>query len=366
MIASASAELVFFAIRGALRLGQQARAAYIDATRRSEIVLPLPDYDPVEDVSAAFLYFGSLRQEGTVLPFGLGKLVDDFSANNGLSADDERKFLDYFHEYRVQELYREGVTIGAGVTPAIPADDFNRLVTVRQWARGNEKFPTALQRFAGAFIETGVDYATSIPGIINENSREGKALIALLTGFDEIKFSEMPLGQLPSKLLGATLETVSRNADLLTSDDKLQEFIRVTSRSVGLDVTARVEALRSENPAGDELVEGRLIDWAELVFRSVLSSGGRLAVENPRRFLGLEKDGQSALITYVGEALLDMALSEGATMAKVFGAEGLEKVAKAALNAVAAYVSAYEKVSRSMRRLPGARGRCGTKSPCAR
>ena len=41
MIAS---ETVLFAIRGALKLGMQARAAYVDATRRRALVLPILDF----------------------------------------------------------------------------------------------------------------------------------------------------------------------------------------------------------------------------------------------------------------------------------------------------------------------------------
>ena len=36
-----SATLMLFAIRSAVKLGQQARIAYVDSTRRREIVLPL-------------------------------------------------------------------------------------------------------------------------------------------------------------------------------------------------------------------------------------------------------------------------------------------------------------------------------------
>ena len=39
----AAAEIVLFAIQGALKLGTESRAAYVDATRRRDLVLPLPD-----------------------------------------------------------------------------------------------------------------------------------------------------------------------------------------------------------------------------------------------------------------------------------------------------------------------------------
>ena len=38
------AELIMFAIRSAIKLGQQSREAYVDATRRTALVLPLPSF----------------------------------------------------------------------------------------------------------------------------------------------------------------------------------------------------------------------------------------------------------------------------------------------------------------------------------
>ncbi|MGD9038214.1 MAG: hypothetical protein PVH82_01165, partial [Desulfobacteraceae bacterium] len=53
----ASSDLILFAIQSALRLGVQARAAYVDATRRRALILPLPNYQAKSDVYDAVEYF---------------------------------------------------------------------------------------------------------------------------------------------------------------------------------------------------------------------------------------------------------------------------------------------------------------------
>ena len=53
----ASSDLILFAIQTALRLGVQARAAYVDATRRRSLILPLPNYQAKSDVYDALEYF---------------------------------------------------------------------------------------------------------------------------------------------------------------------------------------------------------------------------------------------------------------------------------------------------------------------
>lgn len=56
-IAGESAALVMFAIRSAVKLAQQSRAAYVDATRGRALTLPLPDFDPAPDAVSAANYF---------------------------------------------------------------------------------------------------------------------------------------------------------------------------------------------------------------------------------------------------------------------------------------------------------------------
>ena len=51
---SDSAALILFAIRSTVKLTQQVRLAYVDSTRRRELVLPLPKFfTDTDDIDAA-------------------------------------------------------------------------------------------------------------------------------------------------------------------------------------------------------------------------------------------------------------------------------------------------------------------------
>jgi len=58
-----STEVILLAIQAGLRLEQEARQAYIDGTKRRELVLPLPKVDcgPNVDSSWRLTIFGTLN-----------------------------------------------------------------------------------------------------------------------------------------------------------------------------------------------------------------------------------------------------------------------------------------------------------------
>jgi hypothetical protein len=115
----------------------------------------------------------------------------------------------------------------------------------------------------------------------------------------------------------------------------VQELVRVTASRLSQDVAERFKEIDAGG-AGNEQKKGRVGDWAELVFRSVLSSAGSLVVSDPARFLGIEDKGQSALVGGVGSAVLGMVLDdEGLRLDRVFSRDGLETVIRAALTVAA-------------------------------
>jgi hypothetical protein len=94
---------------------------------------------------------------------------------------------------------------------------------------------------------------------------------------------------------------------------------------------ARRLAQHTDNLTAQE----RVADWGELVFRSVLSSAGRLVIADPKRFLGVDQPGDIAAVTRVGDAVLGLVLDQpDLRLDRVFGREGLDTVVKAALAAI--------------------------------
>jgi hypothetical protein len=343
------AELIMFGIRSAIKLGQQSRAAYVDATCRRELVLPLPNFPTAITVDSAGGYFIGEGERHVKRPSRLAELVDKWKARSALAPGEVDELRVFRSESFVQDLAEAGLPVTATDASTFDAADLAALLTVRQWARSDDPTPSVLQRVGGALIEIGVDYLASVPGALNSSSTVGKLALAALTGLEPLKLSEIPIAELPARLFVATLETVSSQPALLTGDPKVQELVRVTARGLAQDVGARVAAMRAGGDS-DSSREERVAVWGELVFRSVLASGGRLVLEDPKTFLGLEPAGQAALVSEVGTSVLGLILDEpDRDLSRVFSREGVDVVLKAALTAVARHPEIL--VGRTDRRL---------------
>jgi hypothetical protein len=133
----------------------------------------------------------------------------------------------------------------------------------------------------------------------------------------------------------ATLETVSSQPALLTGDPKVQELVKVTAQGLAQDVGARIDAMRAKGDS-DSSREERVAEWGELVFRSILATGGRMVLEDPKTFLGIKPAGEAALISEVGKGVLGLILDQkDGDLGRVFSREGVDVVMKAALDTVA-------------------------------
>ena len=342
----ASPDLILFAIQSALRLGVQARAAYVDATRRRSLMLPLPNYQSKSDVYDALEYFrdhGKRHIPGSKLLEDLRNQLEQ-SDNitqvvNTLTEEQKTELMVLHSDFATLDFIEKGFEFEETSDGFIPEDLIN-ILRIRQWRKGNDPHPTLLRRFAGTFIEIGVDYFAHFPGGLNKNSRHGKALYVLFTSLDQIKFSEEfaeeRIGDLPGRLLIATLETVSENSEFLSGDPKYQKLIAVTSKALVKDVAERIKIIREfTGGAGNEDREERVKAWAELVFRSVLASGGRFVASNPKEFIGIEEPAESELASHVGHAVLGFVLDQPeGHLDRVFGREGLEVVIRASLSAL--------------------------------
>jgi hypothetical protein len=344
--AMASSDLILLAIQSALRLGVQARAAYVDATRRRALVLPLPNYQAKSDVYDAVEYFRGPGKRHVPKSKFLKNLHDHLGGT-----DNSTQIVDTLGEEQKTELmvlHSDFATLdftekGYGFEKPygqFTSEDLINILRIRQWRKGNDPYPTLLRCFAGTFIEIGVDYFAHYPGALNKNSIYGKALYALFDSLDQIsfteEFAEERIGDLPGRLLVATLEEVSENSEFLSGDPKCQKLIAVTSDALVKDVTSRISGIRdSTGGAGNEDREARVKAWAELVFRSVLASGGRFVASNPKEFLGVEEPAGSELASRVCQAVLGFVLDQPeGHLDRVFGREGLEVVIRASLSAL--------------------------------
>ncbi|HVR35808.1 MAG TPA: hypothetical protein VMS21_08150 [Methylomirabilota bacterium] len=327
-----SAALVMFAIRSSIKLGQQMRRAYVESTQRRELVLPLPDFFATPDITSAANYFAGPGGHRVASSPTLGALLQKRrSPGQSLTEDEEAELCELHREFfNLDRAARNGL----GVAPdgsTLDGEGFNALITIRQWRRGADPNPPVLQRLAGTFVEIGVDYLANVPGALNRDSRHGKPIAGFLEAMGDIRFSEEKLGTLPARLFVATLETVSEQSDLLSGDTKTQELVRVVTRSLSSDVARHIEQLRAGG--GSDLVrEARLSDWAETVFRSLLSSAGGHVLAHPERFLGVQEEAGAELVSRVGESVLGLLLDEsGLSIDRLFSRQSVTRILRPAL-----------------------------------
>ena len=330
-----SAAVVMFAIRSAIKMSQQMRLAYVDSTKRRELVLPLPNFFSTPDISSATNYFAGGGKTAVAKTPRLADLLNKRQTpGTVLTTEEEAEVIMFHTEFFNLDLALKGKLGAAADGTTVNAREFTALITIRQWQRGTDPNPSTLQRLAGTFIEIGIDYFLNVPGALNKDSRQGKAIAGFLQGMSEIRFSEELLGEIPGRLFVAALETISENTELLSADAKVQELVKVATTTLSTNAANRIDQLRNDGNS-DLVKEERVAEWVELVFRSLLSSAGGLVVSNPRKFLGIEEEGEDALVSRVGEAVLGLVLDDSELrLDRLFSRDGLEAVTRSALAVV--------------------------------
>jgi hypothetical protein len=334
----AEAELILFAIRSGIRLGTQARAAFVDSTRAREIALPLPDFRTTPEPHDATEYFerGGGGRHLTRLPRA-GELLRK-ARGSALTPDEQREFVGLYVDCLLQDRLERGELKSTAGENGLSVDEWTALVTIRQWRPGADPQPTLLRRAAATLIEIGVDYFATVPGAVDPNSATGRALVGVLSGLQSIDFTDAfapeNMGRLPGRLLVAAFETVSQHPELLTGDHKVQELLESTAGALARDVKHRIEDLERKGRA-DLDNRDAIAGWAELVFRSVVGSGGRMVLSDPAAYLGTRDAGQVALVSQVGLDVLSFVLDQPAgRLAQAFSKEALDVVLKSALRTV--------------------------------
>jgi len=335
MVPLLAPNVIMFAIKSALKLGGASRAAYVDSTRRREITLPLPDFDQTPDFGSAMEYFQQNRNQSSPR---LNNLLTKLEEGKGLADDELMDLHCYYIEERVATKGTAKLTDGS----LISSGDLSYFVTVRQWSREKDPTTSTLQRIGGTLVEIGVDYFANIPGGLNLESREGKALHALFEALDDIKFSEDKLGDLPQQFFIAVLETVSESTEVISEDPNIQKLIKLSATSLAKNVANRFDEIQhayESNTIGAldaAKQKNRTSAWAELVFRSVLKSAGGEVAKNPAVYLGTKEGAQSTFVEDVSTSILGVIIDapEG-KLDQAFSKDSLDKIAKAALGAVA-------------------------------
>lgn len=324
-------ELVIFGIKSGIKLAQQGRQAYVEATMDRSIMLPLPEFSVATSVGNADGFFYG---EGRPFIGRIPRLRELYEISTGsartLSDDEKTEYLDLFADCsREQSVRVKGLT---GEELFQSRDTLLSVLSVRQWAAGKRPSPSTAQRVIGTLIEIGVDYLSTAKGVIDERSSAGKALKGFLSAVDDISFSEEGLDEIAGSLFIALLETVEKNPALLDADERTEKLVLSVTHGLVGDMQKRMEAL-----AGSDLEKRASVrEWGQLIFRSVLSSAAETVLSDQPLFLGITDEGRQAVVRTISLSLLDLVTADDMVDFKaLFSRRGLEKVTKAALRAVA-------------------------------
>ena len=334
-----STEVILFAIRAGIHLGQEARQAYIDGTKRRELVLPLPKVDFGANVDSAWRFFQNQGKEFVSAENLRLLLLHKRATDRTLTAAEEKEYLELRRFFdAILSARRNNHNVMLQENQRIDADELTALITIKQWEKDDPADPKTLHRFAGTIIELGIDYFAGGPGTIQLDSREGKLIAGFVEALDKIEFTEILVAEhafekLIGQLFVAALETLSTQPEFVSSDDNVKDLVKVTTQGLAKDLQIKLKALE-----GDSFQTMRLEAWGEWVFRSLLSSAGRHVVEHPSRFLGVKGEPEGALITRVGTAVIDLAITnQQIELKRVFSRRGLDEVMRASLHVVADY-----------------------------
>ncbi|NOY65679.1 MAG: hypothetical protein GXO97_09860 [Nitrospirae bacterium] len=321
----AMADLVVLGIRAGLKLSQQARQAYLESTISRELTLPLPDFNPEINITAATDYFlGSGKkhlQNNSVLEDTFKKAL-----SGDITSDEKDYLINSYLEFKLIDDIDAGRVNpeGSGLTK----EAINTLVTVRQWARGETPYPSATQRIMGTLIEIGIDYFSGNPSIVDENTSTGKALKGFLNSLDGLDFKTERLDRLIKGLFIASLETIEENSALLSGDDKARLLIESVSRGIIGDLKERTEGLADT----DLSLEENLLEWGQVVLKSTITAASDVVLSNPATYLGVKDPSQQAMVTALGSTMLDIIIDEDEIEIKrLFSRKALDRLLKTAL-----------------------------------
>ena len=329
----ATAELVFFAIQSAIRLAKVGRTIYVEETIRGELGFPLP------------MTFSSLPGDARAYATQLELSTDP--ADNAIF---EREFRDYIAEQdqntasSLVGAYIKQIKLGRATPANQAARELAGAMMIRQWDSQTDPLPSPLQRVGGTLVGIAVDYALQVPGVINEDSRYGKTLKALLVALDTVNIDQTIATErwdsIIVTLFTAGLDTLKDHPELFTQDDDTANILQTAMSGVAADLAERLKTL--EGPDVFD-AEDRLKRFGAVVLRSVLSGTSRALIENPE-VLGIEGEPEQALATKVGGAFLDLLLggddvpldlSKG--LRRIASTDGLDRLIKAAMQAAAAH-----------------------------
>lgn len=327
-----SVDLILFAVQAGVRLVQTGRKAYVETAIGGDVELPLPPAFAADALMTAVQYAEALKEKGTT----------DLQARERFRVCYQEAYSQAYEGTETEKrsaqerLVQQYLTdMAHGLVPFVrPASaGFASITVIHQWAQGSSPFPSPLQRIAGSLVEIAIDYFVQIPGALNEDSRQGKALKSFLQGLSAVDFQDARWDAIAISLFTTALDTLQEHPDLITGEATDQALLQKIVAGVASDVAGRLQAAGP----GDLDAETRLKRCGQIVLRSLLRNGGTAILENPSRLV--DDKGGAALVQSVGSVFLELLLGDDnvplqEALQKVASTEGFDRLVRAALKTV--------------------------------
>jgi hypothetical protein len=301
-------ELVFFAIRGLLRLGPAAKAAYAQHVRDEAINLPPPPAVVMNPLFTAQTYFAPGGDyEEWVQPGGPLVAYWDSDHVPGPTYRDtaEAKQAMVNAVLSINREFVERETTNDGALDALGAEGAGSVI-LQQWASG-EGPPDPWVRIAVAMAGVALDFVTTNPGFLASGANGEKLVAAFASNLEQLlpDPSERARASFVERLavvaLQAGLETLTQNTDAVIDQKQLQQLL--------LALTSPLVEQFASLPADDVIAQFSWMQIRDRVLPEIVKAGVRVVAENQEAFLGKALD-PSKSIGALTQAFLT-ALQEG-------------------------------------------------------
>lgn len=221
-------QLVIFAIESAVKLGRKVNQVLVDETAGRPLLLPVGDlFQSVDEVVAIDFFLDEenapLTQPGG--PYaGLSK-AEKLLAYKTLIELDRR--LDGRRLETQSSDLTEAKRLIAGL---------GRFEQVKKGFGPN----SPAQRILGTIVEIGIDYFAAHPEALGklggQDSRAVQVIKAFVGGLTETDFAEGSLARIAGDVLGAALQTLGHNPQLVTDDERLKVLLTGVAGSLAAEI----------------------------------------------------------------------------------------------------------------------------------
>lgn len=341
--------LILFGIRATLKLGVAAREAYVTSTRNRSLLMPPLNEIPPSDWRDAriffqrneFFYLRTEKLEHYLHPDHekISNIMDILTLRQSpvdVDKDACKELLIRFHQdCRTIKYLETGKPVPEdaelapdlqGLNSNLTPEEVKALFMIGSWTRGGKKEDDWWPEVAETLFDIGLEFASINPKICNPKTSSGQALSSFLNGVQEADLTALQAKDIPELLFMSALEVLSSHPDAVFEDRVGRDLLEVTAKELSLDIQAQI----LNHPDQEETI----LEWGKLIFKSILGSGGQLALSKPSVYLGIKEDKYATAVSTIGKTVLDIAVTSE-NFKDYLNTTTLESITEAALLVVA-------------------------------